>query len=74
MPTLKLTSIGNSVGATFSKEVLQRLKVGKGDVLFLTESPDGYRLTAYSPEFEAQMDLAREIMKTRRNALRALAK
>ncbi|HEX8165876.1 MAG TPA: AbrB/MazE/SpoVT family DNA-binding domain-containing protein [Beijerinckiaceae bacterium] len=71
---LKLTTIGNSVGAIFSKEVLQRLKVDKGDTLFLTESPDGFRLTPYNPEFEAQMDTARAIMKKRRNALRELAK
>lgn len=72
--TLKLTAIGNSVGAVFPKEVLARLKVGKGDTLFLTEAPDGFRLTPYDPTFEAQMGAARRIMKTRRNALRELAK
>ncbi|HEX8665519.1 MAG TPA: AbrB/MazE/SpoVT family DNA-binding domain-containing protein [Beijerinckiaceae bacterium] len=74
MLTLKLTTIGNSVGATFSKEVLSRLKVGKGDTLYLTESPDGFRLTPYNPHFEAQMSAARTIMRKRRNALRELAK
>jgi putative addiction module antidote len=72
--TLKLTTMGNSVGAVFSKEALAKLKVGKGDTLFLTESPDGYRLTPYNPHFEAQMNAARAIMKKRRNALRELAK
>lgn len=72
--TLKLTAMGNSVGAVFSKEALARLKVGKGDTLFLTESPDGYRLTPYNPDFEAQMNAARAIMKKRRSALRELAK
>ena len=72
--TLKLIPVGNSVGATFSKEVLGRLKVGKGDTLFLTESPDGFRLTPYNPEFEAQMTAARTVMRKRRNALRELAK
>jgi putative addiction module antidote len=71
---LKLTQVGNSVGTTFTKEALARLKVDKGDTLFLTESPDGYRLTPYDPEFEAQMDAARRIMRKRRNALRELAK
>jgi putative addiction module antidote len=42
---LKLTAIGNSIGAVFSKEVLSKLRVGKGDTLFLTEAPDGFRLT-----------------------------
>ncbi|WP_197094643.1 AbrB/MazE/SpoVT family DNA-binding domain-containing protein [Microvirga massiliensis] len=71
---LKLTQVGNSVGTTFSKEVLARLKVDKGDTLYLTESPDGYRLTPYDPEFEEQMKAARRIMRRRRNALRELAK
>jgi putative addiction module antidote len=71
---LKLTTIGNSVGAVLPKEALAKLNVGKGDTLFLTESPDGYRLTPYNPDFEAQMNAARAIMKKRRNALRELAK
>lgn len=71
---LKLTAVGNSVGAAFSKELLAKLGVGKGDTLFLTENPDGFRVTPYDPEFERQMTLARDIMKKRRNALRELAK
>ena len=42
--------------------------------MYLTEAPDGYRLTPYNPEFEQQMDTARRIMKRRRAALRELAK
>lgn len=74
MVALKLTKVGNSVGAILPKEVLARLKVGQGDTLYLTEAPDGYRLTPYEPEFEAQMEAARKIMKKRRNVLRELAK
>ncbi|MBV9077026.1 MAG: AbrB/MazE/SpoVT family DNA-binding domain-containing protein [Methylobacteriaceae bacterium] len=74
MVALKLTQIGNSVGIVLPKEVQSRLNVGKGDVLYLTEGPDGFRLTPYAPDFEAQMSVAREIMKRRRNALRELAK
>ena len=74
MIKLKLTAVGNSAGVVFSKEVLARLKVDKGDTVYLTESADGYRLTPYSPEFEAQMKAARKIMKKRRAALRELAK
>lgn len=74
MTKLKLTAIGNSAGVVFPKEVLARLKLDKGDSVYLTESPDGYRLTPYNPEFEAQMETARRIMKKRRAALRELAK
>lgn len=74
MTKLKLTAIGNSAGVVLPKEVLARLKVDKGDSVYLTESPDGYRLTPYDPDFERQMDTARRIMKRRRAVLRELAK
>ncbi len=72
--TLKLTQIGNSVGVVLPKEALAALQIGKGDTVYLTESPDGYRITAYDPEFAKQMSTAEDIMKRRRNVLRELAK
>ncbi|MGK9167376.1 AbrB/MazE/SpoVT family DNA-binding domain-containing protein [Inquilinus limosus] len=74
MVALKLRAIGNSVGAVLPKDVLNRLHVQEGDTLYLTEAPDGYRLTPYDPEFEGQMETARKVMKKRRNLLRELAK
>lgn len=74
MQTLKLTQIGNSVGVILPKEVLARLKLEKGDSLYLTDTPDGMRLTSQDPVFEAQMEAARQIMRKRRNVLRELAK
>ncbi len=74
MHTLKLTQIGNSVGVILPKELLARLKLEKGDALYLTESADGVRLTPHDPQFEAQMKAARQVMRSRRNALRELAK
>jgi putative addiction module antidote len=74
MLALKLTQIGNSVGVILPKEVLARLRVEKGNVIYLTESPDGYRITPHSEEFEAQMKAARDIMNERRAVLRELAK
>ena len=74
METLKLTQIGNSVGVILPKEILARLKVEKGDALFVTEVPGGLRLTPYDVEFETQMSAARRIMKRRRSVLRELAK
>jgi putative addiction module antidote len=72
--TLKLTQIGNSVGVVLPKEALASLKLEKGDALYLTESPEGFRITAYDPGFEQQMNAAQDIMKRRRNVLRELAK
>ncbi len=75
MLTLKITTIGSSAGLILSKEAMARLKVQKGDTLYLTEAPDGgYRLTPYDPDFERQMSLAEEIMHEDRDVLRSLAK
>lgn len=74
MLKLKLTTIGSSVGVILPKEALSRLKVEKGDSIFLTEEKDGFRVTPYDPEFEQVMESAHKVMKRRRNALRELAK
>ena len=69
-----VTQIGNSTGIILPKEAAARLKVKKGDSIFLTETPDGYSISPYDPEFEAQMAAARRGMTKYRNALRELAK
>lgn len=71
---LKITKIGNSLGIVLPKELIANLKLDKGDALWVSESPSGYRITPYDPEFGEQMDAARDIMKKRRNVLRELAK
>ena len=74
MHTLKLTQIGNSVGAIFPKDLLSQMRLEKGDDFYVLQTPDGLRITAHNPEFEEQMRLGREIMKERRAVLRELAK
>ena len=74
MPRLKITTIGASAGLILNKEVMAKLKVKKGDSLFLTEAPGGYRLTPYDPDFERQMNLAEEIMHDDRDVLKALSR
>ena len=74
MLKFKLTTVGSSIGFIVPKEAAARLKIQKGDTLYLTEAPDGYRLTPYDPDFARQMELAEEIMQQDRDLLRALAK
>jgi putative addiction module antidote len=74
MTALKLTQIGNSVGVILPKELLARLKLEKGDSLYMNEAANGFMLSTYDPEFEAQMKAARLIMKKRRAVLHELAK
>lgn len=73
MPKLKITTVGASAGIILNKEVMARLRVKKGDLLYLTEAPGGYRLTPYDPEFERQMKLADDIMHDDRDILKALS-
>jgi putative addiction module antidote len=46
MTTLKLTQIGNSVGVILPKEVLARLKLEKGDTVFVTDARQRGHLVA----------------------------
>ena len=70
---LKLTAIGNSTGVILPKEILEKLRVSRGDELMVLETPDGITLTPFNPEFAAQMEIAEKIMRRRRNLLRKLA-
>ncbi|MCP4600099.1 MAG: AbrB/MazE/SpoVT family DNA-binding domain-containing protein [Proteobacteria bacterium] len=74
MQTLKITTVGNSAGIILPKDVLERLKVSKGDRLYLIEEKDGYKLTPYDKEFVDQMEQAEEIMREDRDVLKVLAK
>jgi putative addiction module antidote len=70
---LKLTAVGNSVGVILPKDILSKLRVDKGDTLYVLETPEGIELTAYRPDFAAQMDAAEGVMRENRDVLRKLA-
>ena len=70
---LKITSIGNSAGLILPKEILARLRVEKGDELYVLETPDGIKLTTFDPTLAEQMDVAEQIMREDRQVLHKLA-
>jgi putative addiction module antidote len=75
MIQLKVRPVGDSLGVVLPKEALALLYLKDGDILYLTESPEGsMQITPYDPAFEAQMRAAREVMGQYRNALRELAR
>lgn len=74
MTKVKLTTVGNSVGVILPRETLERLKLEKGDALHLVQTPTGIELTPYDPEFEAEMDAVRRVIRKNRDGLRRLAK
>ena len=71
---LKLRKIGNSVGVILPKEVLSRLRLDKGQSVFLTETPEGMVLTPYDPALETQIQAGREFMRDFRDTFHQLAK
>lgn len=73
MTKLKIVTIGNSVGVTLPKEILERLRVQKGDTVYVLETPNGIELTPYDPEFAEQMEVAEDVMRESRDVLRKLA-
>lgn len=71
---VKITKVGNSAGIILPKELLARLRAGVGDTLYVTEAPDGIRLTAADPDFAEKMAAAERVMREDRDILRELAK
>ncbi len=71
---LKVTQIGNSLGVVLPKELLSQLHVGKGDKIFVANSPDGIVLSSFDPELSEQMNRADGIIRRYRNTLNELAK
>jgi len=74
MPTTtKVIAIGNSAGIILPKETLARLKVEKGDTLYVNETPAGFQLSPYDEEFGAKMEVADRVVRRYRDALKKLA-
>lgn len=74
MATLKLTRIGSSIGVVLPKDLLAKLRVGKGDTLFVSETPNGIELSPYDRKRADQLEAAEKIMREDRDLLRRLAK
>lgn len=73
MGVLKVTTVGNSVGVILPKEILERLRVTRGDSLYVIETKNGIELTSYNPEFAGQVEVAERVMREDRDALKKLA-
>ena len=71
--TVKLTTVGNSTGIVLPRELLEKLRVRKGDVLQVLETPNGIELTPFDAGQAREMDVAESVMRRRRTLLRKLA-
>jgi len=74
MTALKLTQIGNSVGVILPKDVLARLRLEKGDTVFVTDAANGVLLTPFDPALDEQLEAGREFMREYRDTFHQLAK
>ena len=72
--TVKIIKVGNSAAIILPKRDLDRLQAKVGDVLTKFETESGLELKRYDADFDAQMQVARDVMAKRKRALRELAK
>ncbi len=71
---IPIETVGSAAGIVLPPDLLEALHVYQGDVLLLSETPDGFKLSRYQPEVAAQLDIAADIMAEDKAVLRELAK
>ncbi len=57
MYAIAIQKIGDSLGITLPPEILQKLQVGEGDSIFITETAEGIQITTRDPEFEKNFNV-----------------
>ncbi len=71
--TTRIIAIGNSAGIVLPKEILDRLKLRKGDTVALSETPIGLYLTPHDDQRRRKLESADRIMRGYRDAPGKLA-
>lgn len=66
--------VGNSLGITLPKTVIDNYHLNEGDELHLVETDEGVVLSPFNPEFSAWAEAYERTNKKFRNALHSLAK
>jgi antitoxin MazE len=66
--------VGNSLGITLPKTIVESYHLNEGDELHLIETDDGLILTPFDPKFAEWAKAYEKTNKRYRNTLRALAK
>mgnify|MGYP000606673876 FL=1 len=70
---IKLRKVGNSIGTSFPKKVLDRLGLVEGDIMNLVVTDDGIELVIHDPNFDKVMAAYMPGASQYRNAIRELA-
>jgi len=72
---IEIKRIGNSEGFILPRELMQRLRLKRGQQLHITElAGGGFQALPYDPDFEKTMEIVDEIIDEYRDTLSALAK
>jgi antitoxin MazE len=66
--------VGNSLGITLPKTVIDNYHLNEGDELHIVETDEGVVLTPFNPEFSAWAEAYKRTNKKFRNTLHALGK
>jgi antitoxin MazE len=66
--------VGNSLGITLPKTIVENYRLSVGDELHLVETDEGVVLTPFDPKFEEWAKAYDKTNKRYRNTLKALAK
>ena len=66
--------VGNSLGVTLPKTIIENYKLSEGDELNLLETDEGIILTPFSPRFAEWAKAYEKAQKRYRNTLHSLAK
>lgn len=74
MPKTAVRRVGNSLGITLPKAVVENYRLTEGDELHLVETPEGLILTPFDPSFAEWAKSYEKTNRRYRNALRALAR
>ncbi len=48
---VKVTTLGNSTGIILPKELLEKLHISNGDILYVTKTSRGIELSPYDQDF-----------------------
>lgn len=73
-PTITFRKIGNSIGATFPKEVVDAAGITEKSRWHVVQTSEGLLLREYDEAFEKVMAASKVISEQYKNALRELAK
>jgi antitoxin MazE len=66
--------VGNSLGVTLPKTVVENYSLNEGDELHLIETKEGIMLTPFNPQFAEWAKTYEKANRRYRNTLRALAR